>query len=152
MTQDEIVEMAIQACAFGYVYDAGDTPHLWQFDNKQLIAFANLVAAKEREALAQEQAPVAWGVDWGRAGDIPCVSIIKRLPNGGIEVVAVEYAPYSKTATPQRTWVGLADYEIQECYSESYKIVQGRQLEIAFYKTIEAKLKLKNGYAEEKNT
>ena len=53
MTQDEIVEMAIQACAFGYVYDAGDTPHLWQFDNKQLIAFANLVAAKEREALAQ---------------------------------------------------------------------------------------------------
>ena len=105
-----------------------------------------------KEALAQEQAPVAWGVDWGRAGDIPCVSIIKRLPNGGIEVVAVEYAPYSKTATPQRTWVGLADYEIQECYSESYKIVQGRQLEIAFYKTIEAKLKLKNGYAEEKNT
>ena len=53
MTQDEIIEMAIQACAFGYVYDAGDTPHLWQFDNKQLIAFANLVAAKEREALAQ---------------------------------------------------------------------------------------------------
>ena len=47
------------------------------------------------EALAQEQEPVAWGVDWGRAGDIPCVSIIKRLPNGGIEVVAVEYAPYT---------------------------------------------------------
>ena len=49
----------------------------------------------------------------------------------------------------KRTWVGLADYEIQECYSEAYKIVQGRQLEIAFYKTIEAKLKQKNGYAEE---
>jgi hypothetical protein len=38
---------------------------------------------------------VQWGVDWGRAGDIPCVSIIKRLPNGGVEVVAVEYAPYT---------------------------------------------------------
>ena len=51
---------------------------------------------KIRKALAQpEQEPVAWGVDWGRAGDIPCVSIIKRLPNGGIEVVAVEYAPYT---------------------------------------------------------
>ena len=48
-----------------------------------------------KEALEQEQEPVAWGVDWGRAGDIPCVSIIKRLPNGGIEVVAVEYAPYT---------------------------------------------------------
>ena len=50
----------------------------------------------------------------------------------------------------QRTWQGLTDEEIQECYSEAYKIVQGRQLEIAFYKTIEAKLKQKNGYAEEK--
>jgi len=49
-----------------------------------------------KDAYAQpEQEPVAWGVDWGRAGDIPCVSIIKRLPNGGIEVVAVEYAPYT---------------------------------------------------------
>ena len=38
---------------------------------------------------------VEWGVDWGRAGDIPCVSIIKRLPGGRIEVVAVEYAPYT---------------------------------------------------------
>ena len=56
-----------------------------------------------REALAEQpaqQEPVEWGVDWGRAGDIPCVSIIKRLPDGRIEVVAVEYGP-------QRTWVGL---------------------------------------------
>jgi hypothetical protein len=37
--------------------------------------------------------PVIWGVDWGRAGDVPCVSIIKRLPDGKIEVVAVEYGP-----------------------------------------------------------
>jgi hypothetical protein len=56
-----------------------------------------------KEALAQEQEPVAWGVDWGKAGDIPCVSIIKRLPKGGIEVMAVEYAPYSYTTPPQRT-------------------------------------------------
>jgi hypothetical protein len=38
---------------------------------------------------------VSWGVDWGKAGDTPCVSIVRRLPNGGIEVMAVEYAPYS---------------------------------------------------------
>jgi len=36
---------------------------------------------------------VFWGVDWGKAGDKSCVSIIKRLPNGKIEVVAVEYEP-----------------------------------------------------------
>jgi hypothetical protein len=53
-----------------------------------------------------QQEPVSWGVDWGRAGDIPCVSIIKRLPGGGIEVVAVEYGP-------QRTWVGLTDERIE---------------------------------------
>jgi len=72
-----------------------------------------------REALAeqpaQQQEPVAWGVDWGKAGDIPCVSIIKRLPGGGIEVVAVEYAPYSYTPPPaQRTWVDLTDDEIKK--------------------------------------
>jgi hypothetical protein len=46
------------------------------------------------------QEPVSWGVDWGKAGDIPCVSIIKRLPDGGIKVLAVEYAPYSYTTPP----------------------------------------------------
>jgi len=51
---------------------------------------------------APVQEPVAWGVDWGKAGDIPCVSIIKRLPSGGIEVVAVEYAPYSYTQPAAR--------------------------------------------------
>ena len=43
-----------------------------------------------------------------------------------------------------RTWQGLTDEEIQECYNEAYKIVQGRRLENAFYKTIEAKLKERN--------
>jgi len=45
--------------------------------------------------LAEKQEPVTWGVDWGKAGDTPCVSIIKRLLDGRIEVVAVEYAPYT---------------------------------------------------------
>ena len=48
-----------------------------------------------------EQEPVEWGVDWGKDGN--SVSIIKRLADGNIEVLAWEYAPY----TPQRTWVGL---------------------------------------------
>ena len=49
---------------------------------------------------------IQWGVDWGRAGDAPCVSIIKQLPDGKIEVLAVEYGP-------QRIWHGLTDKEIQ---------------------------------------
>jgi hypothetical protein len=46
-----------------------------------------------KAALEAKDEPVQWGVDWGRAGDVPCVSIIKRLPDGKIEVVAVEYGP-----------------------------------------------------------
>jgi hypothetical protein len=52
---------------------------------------------------AAQPAPVqevSWGVEWGRAGDTPCVSIIKRLPDGDIQVVAVEYAPYAFKEKP----------------------------------------------------
>ena len=128
-------------------------------------AFVKVMMARDAvvEALAQpEQEPFAWGVDWGKAGDIACVSIIKRLPNDVIEVVAVEYAPYSythppqrteqepvatlfgslpvyDTTTPQRTWVGLTNEEIDSYFenhgwspSEDYYLV---------IKDIEAKLK-----------
>ena len=66
-----------------------------------------------KEALAQpEQEPVEWGVDWGKDGN--SVSIIKRLTDGNIEVLAWEYAPH----LPQRTWVGLTDEEIEDCYKQ----------------------------------
>ena len=65
---------------------------------------ADLPDCRDAEQPAQQE-PVEWGVDWGQAGQIPCVSIIKRLPGGGIEVVAVEYGP-------ERTWVSLTDEEI----------------------------------------
>ena len=68
-----------------------------------LTQIDNMTCGLIKEKPAQtEQEPVAWGVDWGKGGDISCVSIIKRLPNGGIEVLAVEYAPYNYTTPPQR--------------------------------------------------
>ena len=85
----------------------------------------------------QEQESVTWGVDWGKAGDIPCVSIIKRVPNGSIEVMAVEYAPYSYTTPPQRTWFGLTDEEISE-------LIRATHNTGSFVRAIEAKLKEKN--------
>jgi hypothetical protein len=84
---------------------------------------------------------VTWGVDWGKAGDISCVSIIKRLPNGGIEVVAVEYAPYSYTNPPQRTWVGLAS---EDRLTAKYMQDAPDGIE-AVIDYIEAKLKELNG-------
>ena len=48
---------------------------------------------EEREVGRKESQEVTWGVDWGRAGDKSCATIIKRLPDGRVEVVAVEYEP-----------------------------------------------------------
>jgi len=45
---------------------------------------------------------------------------------------------------PQRPWVGLTDEEIQQIYEEAYKVAQGRRLEVAFARVVEAKLKEKN--------
>ena len=89
-----------------------------------------------------QQEPVTWGVDWGKAGDIPCVSIIKRLPGGGIEVVAVEYAPYEYNPPAQRTWVDLTDEEFENAWSQSKGDVFFRIKPFAL--AIEAKLKEKN--------
>ena len=55
---------------------------------------------------------------------------------------------------PQRTWVGLTDEEIDAAFQIStYQTEPIRRFtpEI-FARTVEAKLKQKNGYAEEKNT
>jgi len=54
MTQDEIMQLAIQAGA------SPDENKIWLMYAEEIEAFAKLVAAKEREALAQEQEPVAW--------------------------------------------------------------------------------------------
>ena len=98
---------------------------------------------KAVNAMAQpEQEPVTWGVDWGKAGDIPCVSIIKRLPDGGIEVVAVEYAPYSYTTPPQRK--PLTDEEIGEVAVKSQDGISPHDDTLRFARAIEAKLKEKN--------
>ena len=64
------------------------------------------IRADFEEALSkEEQERVQWGVDWNKDGS--CVSIIKRTPSGGIEVVAVEYGP-------QRTWVNMTADEVDQ--------------------------------------
>jgi hypothetical protein len=90
-----------------------------------------------------QQEPVTWGVDWGQVGQIPCVSIIKRLPGGGIEVVAVEYAPYEYNPPAQRTWVGLTDEEIEEVW-QRVQATDFHDCVKPFARAIETKLKEKN--------
>jgi 5'-deoxynucleotidase YfbR-like HD superfamily hydrolase len=54
MTQDEIIEMAIQA---RLAFDSEEYPDIWQtymnVGKQEIEAFAKLVAAKEREACAK---------------------------------------------------------------------------------------------------
>lgn len=48
---------------------------------------------EERKAGRKEAEQISWGIDWGREGDRDCATIIKRLPDGTAEVIAVEYRP-----------------------------------------------------------
>jgi hypothetical protein len=106
---------------------------------------ADVLKQRIEEALAQpEQDLVEWGVDWGPDGN--SVSIIKRLADGGIEVVGWEYAPHP----PQRTWVGLTDKEIEAIWEVAMFANYGVGAELSnqpfvhYAKAIEAKLKEKN--------
>jgi hypothetical protein len=127
MTKDEALMDLLEAVDLA-IY-SGD----WRVDG---ACDPDVAIQRAREVLAQpEQELVQWGVDWGRAGETPCVSIIKRTPNGGIEVVAVEYGP-----PPQRTWAGLTEEQIKECF----QITPDQYLPWHIYQRIEAKLKEEN--------
>ena len=83
-----------------------------------------------------QQEPVEWGVDWGKAGDQSCVSIIKRLPGGGIEVLATEYGPPAS-----KPWVGLTDEE-RDSFWKADQMTSKEWDEL--FNTVEAKLREKN--------
>ena len=54
--------------------------------------------------------------------------------------------------TPQRTWVELTDEDIWEAYMESpLELYCSTSQLYALSRTVEAKLKQKNGYTDEKN-
>jgi len=123
MTKDEALRLALET-----LEDIGDE---WGFTSQRTVPKRKEAITAIKEALAQpEQDLVEWGVDWGPDGN--SVSIIKRLADGGIEVVGWEYAPHP----PQRTWVGLTNDELSQ--------IEGTHLGRSFAKAIEAKLKDKN--------
>ena len=102
MTEDEIIEMATQ------VYGECD----WHESALlHLEQFAKLVAAKEREALAQTQEPVAWMDVDGKT--FPFVWNVSSVQQGS------KYL--DETLTPlythsRRTWVGLTVEEVEKIW------------------------------------
>ena len=124
MTQDEIIEMAIQA---------GMAKEIAAFNIPIIEIFAKLVAAKAIAKL-ESQKPVA----------LPCcgytdASAVKWNPLNG--VVQCHNCGQNYT-TPQRTWAGLTNNELQPIADE-YRILFGSWVE-DFARAIEAKLKQKN--------
>ena len=142
MNQDEIYDMAKQA---GIEND-------WSFDFKlRLETFAKLVAAK---ATAKEREVCANQVQsWNTAVTDQIAAEIRArgeqepwcMKMNGCKTKC-EDCPDKPPPTPQRTWVGLTDDEQYQICNSNYN----RESELV--KMIEAKLKQKNGYAEEKNT
>lgn len=78
MTKDELIELA----QVGMRIHSPNAP-------EYKICAALIAEYRKKDS-------VIYGVDWGTAGDMPCVSIIKELPDGKIEVLAVEYSPQRK--------------------------------------------------------
>ena len=76
---------------------------------------------------------VTWGVDWSKDGSSVC--IVKRLPDGTSEIVAMEHGP-------KREWIGLTSEEIAADVKEH--IAVGTRSFEEFARRIEASLKEKN--------
>jgi len=90
-----------------------------------------------RQAIAEleSQEPV------GTAGELFTSIALERL----------DFRPSTKiyTTSPQRTWVGLTIDEREQIQQECFGKVPHH---VVFAHAIEAKIKQKNGFAEEKNT
>ena len=98
-------------------------------------------AMREVQRLGQEieQEPVAW-----MKPDVLCDRACMYLCTKGF----TQFPECATTHPPQRTWVGLTEQE-QGAIMEDIN-AYGAKL-YSFAKAIEAKLKQKNGFAEEKN-
>lgn len=101
MNKDEALRLALLALVNGKRIRNAEGGTLYQPDLEDQAITAIKQALEETQSVSPEPEPVAWGVDWGNAGDSSCVSIIKRLPDGVIEVVAVEYGPKRKPLTDE---------------------------------------------------
>lgn len=106
---------------------------------------AEAIAVVEK-ALAQEQEPVAWMRQDGQK--VTTASDRHNYPD-----YETRYSIPLYTTPPQRQWVGLEGEEIRNLWEEATKPDRSTMTMVtSFAKSIEAKLKQKNGYAEENNT
>ncbi len=83
--------------------------------------------------------PVAWGVLNTRLTERQTLMMVMTDQPPPSDFVVPLY-----TAPPQREWQSITERQIEACMKKAYETVQGRNLEIAFARAIEAKLREKN--------
>jgi len=116
-------------------------------------------AMREVQRLGQEieQEPVAikrmkeWIEYLKRKSDFgQHMKIPSEMSAGTCWELAIELEQFINTAPPQRTWVGLEGEEIRNLWEEATKPDRSTMTMVtSFAKSIEAKLKQKNGFAKE---
>jgi hypothetical protein len=144
MTQDEIIEMAIKA---------GMAEEIAAFNIPIIETFAKLVADKaiaELESQEPRNVRERWNVELDGNDLLVCFNDHEK----GDKCQYERYSPQrSESSGKPSAWVGLTDYEIGVCSTEAAmnrsEMVGGA---VTFARAIEAKLKQKNGFVEEKNT
>ena len=130
MTKDELIEMAFKAG----VEDSNEYNHL-VCTKVELVAFAKLVAEKEREQIlfaikelrGRSQEPVAW-----MQPDEVHISLWKD----DYHIIPLYTTP------PQRAWVGLTDEEAIQMHIDCNSVSE-------LFDAIDAKLKYKNTKGQE---
>jgi hypothetical protein len=135
MTQDEIIEMA-RKC--GWNSPANNMMPLYEF--------AKLIAAKAIAEL-ESQKPVKYEHKAYTMPPQPETQWQSTQAKSKIETVPAQ------GTLQKRTWVGLTDDEVESYWDwEDFQIGAGRSTILEMVRDIEAKLKQKNGFAEQKNS
>jgi hypothetical protein len=103
---------------------------------------------KSQEPVAFLANAMRFKLSFDSEGKVNCFWNQKELGGRWVALVAAEDDCHLKlTHPPQRTWVGLTDEEIDKTHET--QVWDARR---SYARAIEAKLKQKNGFAEEKNT
>jgi len=150
MTKDEALRMALEAL------ERSVATCFTQYSHQQVMShpehFINQAITAIKEALAQSKPePVAFKIykPTPPRGAIPNVRdaelpwVYDQDPSSG-NVASMWVTPVKATPS-QREWVGLTDEEANQLWEST-------DSDWELMKRTEAKLKQKNGYAEEKNT
>jgi hypothetical protein len=121
-----------------------------QCHKESLPTYGSEEVSKLREVI-QSQAKII--ADYEKQIDEPAIYPEEAYEMGLEAIAYYTHPPQEQQSCDKRTWVGLTDYEIGVCSTEAAinrsEMVGGA---VTFARAIEAKLKQKNGFAEEKNT